>query len=170
MKQTREKDLNRGRVLAKDQKRDLALVQIERVPDGIEALAVAKTSTGPGQRVHAIGNPLGTTDGLWIHTEGAVRQVYHKRWKSDAKTEHEAQMVETQVPSNPGDSGGPLVNTRGELVGVTQGVLQGAQLVSQSVDVTEASDFIQKTCQANRLVWARENRLIIAATLPECPA
>jgi HEAT repeat protein/S1-C subfamily serine protease len=164
LQQTREQDLIRARVLAKDPKRDLALLQIDRVPDGIEALPVAKSSTAPGLSVHSIGNP-GTSGALWIYTSGTVRQIYHKQWKTQAG-EHEALIVETQSPTNPGDSGGPLVNVNGELVGVTQGLLVNAQLVSLFIDVTEATDFIQNTCRSSGIAWARnESRLNVLGSI-----
>jgi hypothetical protein len=53
-----------------------------------------------------------------------ARSVYHKRWQSSGGEgayvmSCDAQVVETQSPSNPGDSGGPLANGQGEMVGVT---------------------------------------------------
>jgi HEAT repeat protein/S1-C subfamily serine protease len=157
--QSQAQNLNRARVVAKDVRRDLALLQIDRVPQGIEALAIAKKSTEPGLAVHSMGNP-GASGGLWVYTSGTVRQVYHMHWRSDQVTQHEAVVVETQSPTNPGDSGGPLVNTRGELVGVTQGSRSGAQLVSIFVDCSEATDFIEKSCREKHITWARENRSI----------
>jgi predicted Zn finger-like uncharacterized protein len=169
MKQTRREDLNLGKVLDKDVRRDLALVQLDRVPDGIEALPVAKRSTGPGETVHSIGNP-GSSGGLWVYTSGTVRQVYHYQWGTTDGGSHEAQIVETQNPTNHGDSGGPLVNARGELVGVTQGGSSAAQLVSIFIDVTEATDFIQRACQKSGLAWAREeSRMIIAGNAAGVP-
>jgi hypothetical protein len=57
----------RYKVLAQEERCDLALIQLDRLPDGIEALALAKSSVGPGQTVHSIGgNPLGGA-GLWIY-------------------------------------------------------------------------------------------------------
>jgi hypothetical protein len=53
-----------------------------------------------------------------------------------------AEVVETQSPTNQGDSGGPLMNDRGELVGVTQGYNTGGQLMSLFVDVTEVRNFL----------------------------
>ena len=81
------------------------------------------TGVSPGQSVHSIGNP-GGSGALWVYTPGKVRQVYAKNWKSevDGRTlTFEADVIETDSPTNPGDSGGPLVNDKGELVGVTQG-------------------------------------------------
>ena len=114
-----------GEVVEVDKEGDLALIRIDRVPDGVPALPLATTSPDPGQTVHSIGNP-GKSGALWVYTPGKVRQVYSKRWKAklDERTIHtfEAKVIETDSPTNPGDSGGPLVNDKGELVGVTQAV------------------------------------------------
>jgi HEAT repeat protein/S1-C subfamily serine protease len=153
----------RARVLATDVKRDLALLQIERIPDGVMALAFARNPAAPGQSVHSIGNP-GTSGALWIYTSGTVRQAYNKHWQSVDGNQHEALVVETQSPVNPGDSGGPLVNARGELIGVTQGLLEGAQLVSLFVAGSEAIDFIDTSCRKASLVWNRANRLVLGGS------
>jgi HEAT repeat protein/S1-C subfamily serine protease/DNA-directed RNA polymerase subunit RPC12/RpoP len=198
----------RYKVLAQEERCDLALIQLSRLPDGIEPLALAKSSSTPGQTVHSIGgNPVGG-GALWIYSFGKVRQVYNFRWRSSdqpppggsesrpmgpgrggypgrgygrgypgggppggddpsaqtnpGETDHEAMVVETQSPVNHGDSGGPLVNDRGELVAVTQGFMGGeARLVSLFIDVTEATSFIERTCQKNSLVWNRSNRALV---------
>lgn len=124
-----------GKVVHREPKRDLALVQLEGLPKGALALPLAAKSATPGQKVHSVGNP-GSSGALWIYTSGTVRQVYHKKWRVETK-DYEADVVETQSPTNPGDSGGPLVNDKGELVAVTQGGAVNAQLVSFFVDIAE---------------------------------
>src|SRR5439155_24634916 len=102
---------------------------------------------------------------LWVYTSGTVRQVYHKQWKAMGMNmifDLEAQVVETQSPTNAGDSGGPLVNDRGELVGVTQGGATGAQLLSTFIDLSEAVDFIDKSCKTNSLTGARDGKALVA--------
>jgi S1-C subfamily serine protease len=129
----------KGKVIAKDRKRDLALIQLEVLPEGIHALRLAADSVSPGQEVHSVGNP-GSSGALWVYTAGKVRQVYHKEWKAGMRGEVldcDARVVETQSPTNPGDSGGPLVNNRGELVAVTQGGARDASLLSLFIDVSE---------------------------------
>ena len=128
-----------GTVVAVSKKTDLALVQLDALPDGVVALNMAKRGAVPGQRVHSIGNP-GGSNALWLYTSGTVRQVSHQKWRAgDASSYHDfdAQVVETQSPTNPGDSGGPLVNDQGDLVAVTEGGSRQAQLVSIFIHVDE---------------------------------
>jgi Trypsin-like peptidase domain/TPM domain len=134
----------RGTVKARDQQADLAIIQLDSVPDGAQALVLAPGSPAPGQSVHSIGNP-GGSGALWVYTPGRVRQVYHKRWQAELDgrlATFDAKVVETDSATNPGDSGGPLVNDKVELVGVTQGGAAKAQLLSVFVDVTEVQRFL----------------------------
>jgi S1-C subfamily serine protease len=134
-----------GKVIARDKKRDLALIELTALPQGIVPLSLAANSASPGQDVHSVGNP-GASEGLWVYTRGTVRQVLHQKWRSKLGKEDvldlDAEVVLTQSPINPGDSGGPLVNSRGELLGVTQGVALDAAQFSVFVDVSEVKTFV----------------------------
>ncbi len=147
-----------GEVIEVDKEGDLALIRIDRVPEGVPALKLAATSPDPGQAVHSIGNP-GKSGALWVYTPGKVRQVYSKKWRAklDERTIHtfQARVIETDSPTNPGDSGGPLVNDRGELVGVTQGGAIDAQSLSIFVDLSEVKRLIdRRSVQALRSTGA----------------
>ena len=130
----------RGRVLSVDRKRDLALVELDRLPEGVTAIPMATESAGPGEDVESIGNP-GTSDALWVYTSGTVRAVYQKTFRTGAG-EHDFKVVETQAPINSGDSGGPVLNNKGELVAIAQAIAPNARLVSYSVDITEVKIFL----------------------------
>ena len=130
----------RGRVLSVDRKRDLALVELDRLPEGATAIPMAAESCGPGENVESIGNP-GTTDALWVYTSGTVRAVYQKTFRTGAG-EHDFKVVETQAPINSGDSGGPVLNSKGELTAIAQAIAPNARLVSYSVDITEVKTFM----------------------------
>ncbi len=124
-----------GDVVAVDRKRDLALIQLPRVPAGIEAIAMADDSTTPGAKVALVGNP-GDSEILWVYTAGTVRSVYQKKFKS-THGEHDFMALETQSPIKPGDSGGPIVDEAGKLVGLAQSFSPQSPLVSFCVDITE---------------------------------
>ncbi len=134
----------RGKVVARDRRCDLSLIQLEDLPAGVDTLPLASTSVKPGQSVQSIGNP-GRSGALWVYTPGRVRQVYFKKWKSDLEgriVNFEAEVIETDSATNPGDSGGPLVNDQAQLVGVTQGGALNAQLLSTFIDVSEVKLFL----------------------------
>lgn len=130
----------RGKVVAVDKKRDLALIELDKLPETAAPVIMADESAGPGEDVDSIGNP-GATDALWVYTSGTVRTVYLKKFRTGAG-EHEFTVVETQSPINSGDSGGPVVNTEGKLVAIAQAVSPKARLVSYCVDIGEVKAFI----------------------------
>lgn len=152
-----------GEVVEIDKEGDLALIRIDRIPDGAQELPLAAASPEPGQSVHSIGNP-GKSGALWVYTPGKVRQVYQKKWqaKLDEKTtlHFQARVIETDSPTNPGDSGGPLVNDKGELVGVTQGGAVDAQSLSLFVDLSEVKRLLNR-----RSVQALRSETV--STLPQ---
>jgi serine protease Do len=94
-------------VLAADRAHDLAIL---RIP--VKNLPTLRTGDSTvlkaGDRVVAIGNPMGlettVTDGLI----SAVRQIDPK-----------LTLLQISAPISPGSSGGPLFNERGEVIGVT---------------------------------------------------
>lgn len=130
----------RGRIIAVDRKRDLALIQIDRIPEGVKALELSEGSVGPGEQVESVGNP-GSTDALWVYTSGTVRSVYQKQFRTGAG-EHNFKVVETQAPINSGDSGGPVLNSKGQLAAIAQAIAPNARLVSYCIDISEVKAFM----------------------------
>ena len=130
----------RGRVVAVDRKRDLALIQLGRVPAFAKEIEMAEKSTSPGAELDSIGNP-GASEALWVYTSGTVRAVYKKQFRTGAG-EHDFRVVETQSPLNTGDSGGPVVDADGKLIGIVQAIAKKGALFSYCVDISEVRDFL----------------------------
>ncbi|HBI45149.1 MAG TPA: hypothetical protein DDY78_20170 [Planctomycetales bacterium] len=129
----------RGRVLKRNPEVDLALVELESLPVGVEELPLAEDGARPGDRVQLVGCRY-DVDSLWVHSGGAISQVttlrkgYFSNGKELAKG---ARIVSAQVPINEGDSGGPLVNERGEVVGVAAAVAWEEHGAGLFIDVAE---------------------------------
>jgi hypothetical protein len=136
----REGDPVRGRVVAADAGKDLALVEVERLPEAVTELRLAQEAPDPGDPVHAVGCPGGSA--LWVYAPGTVRAVADAEWQDEARARHAARVLETTIPLSPGDSGGPLVNDDAELIGVNQGRSRTAQLLSQSIEAGEVRRFL----------------------------
>jgi len=124
-----------GKIVAVDRRRDLALIELPKIPEGVKAIELAESAAKPGSSIDIIGNP-GGSDVLWVYTSGTVRSVYDKKFKSN-HGEHDFHVVEVQSPIKPGDSGGPVVNSEGKLVGIAQSFSPDNVLVSYCVDVSE---------------------------------
>ncbi|MSR55865.1 MAG: serine protease [Gemmataceae bacterium] len=128
-----------GKVLFRDKARDLAIIQLSKLPPGVSALPLAKKSTTTGTMVWNIGSP-GAVEQVFSITEGKVRSVGDEKFlvgEGDSVFEVRAKIVTTTNPANPGDSGGPLIDKRGYQVAVTESGDTSAKLVSKFIDVSE---------------------------------
>lgn len=133
-----------ARVIDANPKIDLALLEADRLPADVTELKLAAESADPGAALHSIGSP-GDSDALWHYTQGHVKQVSKKVWRSRVARDFlrfDMRVVETQAPTNPGDSGGPVVNDQGELVAVTQGGSASASLLNLAIDVSEVRKYL----------------------------
>ena len=127
-------------VIDRDTERDLAILQLNALPEGARALELADKSPVPGERVFALAGLPEGSEGLWIMTSGEVRQVY----KRSHANNHFARVVETQLPTNRGNSGGAVVNDRLEVVAVVEGHMIQARLVSMFIDVNEIRAYLEE--------------------------
>jgi len=133
----------RGRVLARDPARNLALLEVDTLPEGTADLPLADTVLEPGARLHALGNP-NSVEALWMYAAGNVRQL--GRLKIDPAEDAKAvRVVVAQLPLSDGDSGGPVLDDRGRLVGVVAGKDAPQQLVGYLLDVREVQTFVDAT-------------------------
>jgi S1-C subfamily serine protease len=136
----------KGNVLFRDKSRDLAIVQLDRVPVGATAIPLAKKSTSVGATTWQIGSP-GDVAQVFSVTEGKVRGIGSEKFLVGDSSgtnvwEIRARVVTTTNPTNPGDSGGPLFDKRGYQVGVTQSGSRRAQAVNRFIDVEEVRAFL----------------------------
>jgi len=94
-------------VLAADKNHDLAILRIpvKNLPTLRQG---ASTALKAGDRVVAIGNPLGLETTVSDGLVSAVRRI-----------DPNLTLLQISAPISPGSSGGPLFNERGEVVGVT---------------------------------------------------
>lgn len=113
---------------------DLALLKVE-LPEGytpvVTYLAVGE-SLRDGDRVFAIGNPLGL--------ERSVSQGIVSRRN---RAEEGLVYIQTTTQINPGNSGGPLFNTHGEVVGVTNMKAAEGEGLGFAIPVRYVIDFLK---------------------------
>ncbi len=100
--------------LGADTINDVALLKVGLT--GLYELEFDESSVKIGEKVIAIGNPLGLSFSV---TEGIVSA------KGRIIKEGAAALIQIDAPVNPGNSGGPLLNTKGEVVGIVNAKLQG---------------------------------------------
>lgn len=113
--QTSDKHRYKARIIGKDQRHDLALLQID-APNLQPVLLAQSHDLVPGQKVYAIGNPFGLNGTMTTGIISAIRSI---RGPAGGQIEN---AIQTDAAINPGNSGGPLLNMLGEVVGVNAAI------------------------------------------------
>jgi S1-C subfamily serine protease/tetratricopeptide (TPR) repeat protein len=152
----------RGRVLHREKETDLALVELETLPDGVAELPLVMGGACPGDTVHVVGNRYDTSS-LWVFSTGSVRQVETLRegyFNGGRQLAKGVRVVVASAPINEGDSGGPLVNDRGEVVGVAAAVAWESHGAGLFIDVGELRAFLSRAPNAR----PTDNPLSLEAT------
>jgi V8-like Glu-specific endopeptidase len=133
----------KGTLVYYDRLKDLALVQLEKVP-GVPAIRLATETPRPGDSIHVIGNSTFFRGGLFSYSTGKVRNSYYFDQFAQGNIFYS---LAHHAPTNRGDSGGPVLNDKGELVGIisqgTTGSGEGEQVIDQSVHVQEIRKALQ---------------------------
>ena len=142
-----------GSVVSQSKSVDLALIELERVPNNIVAIPLAVQPAATGSTIYSIGGSGVDSDALWRLTTGTVRGRHKDTHRYRDGQEVSSMLLETQSPVNPGDSGGPTISDRGELVGIVASFDSKDRLVSQSIDLTEVSAFLQDHARRSGRVW-----------------
>jgi len=166
----------KGKVIAKDPRRDLAVIKLDTLPKGVPAIRLARDGVNPSDRIHCIGNP-GVSGGLWSYTPGDVKNIVPIKMRTRSRNapndsfQVDAWMIENTAPTNEGDSGGPVLNDSGEQVGVTQGYAagEGARAISYAVDLREIKSFLKEK-KLGRLLTAAPQSVTASETRKVEPA
>lgn len=111
-----------------DEELDLALIRIDA--DGLSGLPLSDTEATVGNRVVAIGSPLGLQNFV---SEGIVGGRYE---------EEGSVYIQTTAAISPGSSGGALINKYGEVVGITTAKIVGGESLNLAIPVSQVRDFI----------------------------
>lgn len=105
-------------VISADPKRDLAVLLISGATGALSPLPLGDSdAVSAGDRVIAIGNPLGVLD--YTVSDGLISSV---RPVSEDLT-----MLQISAPISQGSSGGPLFNNFGEVIGVATAISREGQ-------------------------------------------
>ena len=120
-----------GKVVGTDPYSDLGVVSVTAPPSQLFPIQIASSSSlQVGQPIVAIGNPFGLAGSM---TFGIVSQVGRTIQDPVAGNFSIASAIQFSAPINPGNSGGALLNSKGEVVGITTAVVNGAQGVGFAI-------------------------------------
>ena len=107
---------------------DIALL---KVPGSFYSLDLGDSNDVKiGEKVLAIGNPLGLA---FTVTEGIISA------KARQGINNLPYYLQTDVSLNPGNSGGPLINTKGEVIGINNFKVSGAESLGFALEINPAS-------------------------------
>lgn len=110
---------------------DIALLQIDAPEDKLFSLPLGRSdSLQVGQKVMAIGNPMGLHNTLTVGVISALQRTL-----GDSASELSDAYIQTDAAVNPGNSGGPLLNSSGEVIGINDAKIQEAQGLSFAIPI-----------------------------------
>jgi 2-alkenal reductase len=109
-----------GQVIGTDPDSDIAVVDVEQIPDGVQPVELGDSSQlRVGQTTIAIGNPLGqertVTNGIVSATNRTISEQTGGYAIGGA--------IQTDAAINPGNSGGPLLDANARVIGMNTAIL-----------------------------------------------
>jgi S1-C subfamily serine protease len=125
-----------------------------------------------GETVLALGNPFGLG-------ESVTKGILSSKRRAAPKENEDLQManwLQTDALINPGNSGGPLVNLRGELIGINNAILEGAQGIGFAIPIKEVRQALGEIfCAETASRWfgaqiSVDTPLVARAIEPRSPA
>ncbi len=115
----------RGRVIGSDLDADLAVLEVDMVPEGVMPLELGDSdNVQVGQRVIAIGNPFGFQGTMTVGiVSGVGRRLDSQREQNLSGGNYtNPDVIQTDAAINPGNSGGPLFDSAGRVLGVNTAI------------------------------------------------
>ena len=123
-----------------DEKYNLAILQVSA--PGIEPLPIGDSeSVVAGDQVYVVGNPFGILEGTFSGgTISAIREI------------DGVSLFQVSAPISEGNSGGPVLNAKGEIIGVSQGIVPAGENLNFAIHSiylkTLVNQLGQKTLQS----------------------
>ena len=108
-----------ARVLSSEPRADLALLQLEQVPPGVEIAPLGDSDeVQVGDRIFVVGAPFGISHSV------TVGHISARRTPNDTTTGlWGTEFFQTDAAINQGNSGGPMFNMAGEVVGIVSHII-----------------------------------------------
>ncbi len=129
-------------ILGIDKRRDIAVLKINAVEAPFVPLGQS-SAVEIGTPIYSLGNPLGLQNTISQGIVSGIRQFEGYRY------------FQITAPISPGSSGGPVIGTRGAVIGIAVGSLEGGQNLNFAIPIDYARGMLQST-RAIRLEDAYE--------------
>lgn len=128
----------KARLLGTAPQLDVALLQVDAPKEELFPLKLGDSNDlVVGQKVLAIGNAVGLHNSLSVGVVSALRRTL-----DDTAVELEDALIQTDAAINPGNSGGPLLNSAGEVVGINDAIIEGAQNLGFAIPIDLARSVV----------------------------
>ena len=126
-------DVHSSQLIGHDSEMDVALLKIS---GSFFSLTIGDSDDVKiGEKVIAIGNPLGLS---FTATEGIISAIDREGINGLPY------YFQTDVSLNPGNSGGPLINSEGEVIGINNFKISGAESLGFAFEINHAVEAINK--------------------------
>ena len=123
-------------VLGSDPELDVAVLKIEAT--GLPTIPLGNSDqVKVGQRVIAIGNPLGMLE--YTVSDGIISAI---RLDDDPAAKLK-KILQITAPVSHGSSGGPLLNLSGQVIGITFAIIELGQNLNFAIPINAAKPFIK---------------------------
>jgi len=124
-----------AKVLGRDPKTDLALIQVKPDGDFPKPLPLGDSdATRVGDWVMAVGNPFGLGETVTVGIISARGRIIGAGPYDD--------FLQTDAAINPGNSGGPLFNMKGEVVGINTAIIAQGQGIGFAIPINMAKELL----------------------------
>jgi len=123
-------------LMGNDSKLDVALLKLDTT--GLPTIALGDSDqVKVGQRVIAIGNPLGILENTV--SDGIISAI---RLDDNPQTKLK-RLLQTTAPLSPGNSGGPLFDLSGHVIGIAFAIIQQGQNLNFAIPINYVKPFIK---------------------------
>lgn len=118
-------------IYSTDSDKDLAILKVSI--SGKQPLPLSPSRPIVGERVVAIGNPLGLESSV---SEGIVSGI--------RRVSEDFELYQITAPLSPGNSGGPVLNSTGDVIGIATSTLESGQNLNFAVPIVQLLNLWQK--------------------------
>jgi peroxiredoxin len=131
---------------ALDRAGDIAILELEKRPPGVQALPLALNAPSQGDGVIAIGHPQGLSFTVTTGIVSAVRKTSElpKETRDFIRTPGDWVWVQTSAPISSGNSGGPLLDDAGRVIGINTWIADGQNL-GFAVHIRHVADILARS-------------------------
>jgi S1-C subfamily serine protease len=156
---TRDGQKFAAKLLGRDRRTDIAVVQLEKEPPAEAKLAAMKNANDVqiGQWAIAIGNPFAqantVTLGVISATGRTIPVPSSNRIGGQGQVELK-EMIQTDAAINPGNSGGPLCNINGEVIGINTVIYGIGTGLGFSIPINKAKAIAEEIVAKGRVEYA----------------